>query len=239
MTNAPKRVVKKVTRIKPGDRFHRLVVLSETTPAVSSAGSVNYRWKCKCDCGTELSVHAGSLTSGNTKSCGCFRREECKKRQTTHGMTGKSEYFIWRTMRDRCRNTKSKAWPYYGGRGIMVCERWLKFENFLEDMGMRPNHATLDRIDNSGNYEPSNCRWTTRVTQARNTRKNRMIEALGMTMCLSEWSEKTGLNPDTITARIDRHGWTPEKAVTHPAQIRSIKAHPAKYPYRRVEDSPE
>jgi hypothetical protein len=93
----------------------------------------------------------------------------------------------------RCRNTKSKIYPYYGGRGISVCERWTSFENFLNDMGERPDNTSLDRIDNSGNYEVGNCRWATRKEQARNRRSNCMVTYEGQRMTLAEAAEREGV----------------------------------------------
>lgn len=129
---------------------------------------------------------------------------------------GKSrEYLSWRAMMQRCRDPNSPAYPRYGGRGIKVCDRWLKFENFLADMGPRPEGMTLDRWpDNDGNYEPNNCRWATRTEQASNTRGNHMITAAGRTQTLTAWARELGIDPAAIRYRIDRMGWSEEKAVT-------------------------
>lgn len=124
------------------------------------------KWECACSCGKLLVVTASNLNTGNTKSCGCFKKEKATK----HGMWGTLAYTVWSNMIQRCTNTKSQVWDYYGGRGITVCTRWLKFENFFEDMGQPPEGLEIDRIDNYGNYEPDNCRWTDRSTQMNNTR---------------------------------------------------------------------
>jgi hypothetical protein len=130
----------------------------------------NARWHCVCDCGGERLVAASSLRQGGSKSCGCLQRE-CK---TKHGHTkgGKvtRAYRCWVAMRQRCFNPNHEAYPYYGGRGITVCERWLSFENFFADMGAPPRNRTLDRIDVNGNYEPNNCRWASTFEQSRNKR---------------------------------------------------------------------
>lgn len=164
-------------------------------------------WMCACDCGRESVVTTGALRSGNTKSCGCRKQQVLGESTTTHGLAGTREYRIWRAMRTRCNNRKSKAYPRYGGRGIAVCARWDTFANFLADMGPAPPGTSLDRWpDNDGNYEPSNCRWATPKEQARNMRVNRMIEHEGETLCLAAWAERLGTTSDVLWKRLSRHG---------------------------------
>lgn len=146
-----------------GHRFGRLVALERVDRPKNQ-----WRWLCKCDCGGKRVVGRGDLTSGKTSSCGCLRVE---RQWHTHRMTKSGEYNSWRAMHERCRNQKSKHFKYYGGRGIIICDRWYLFENFLEDMGKRPIGYTLDRIDPHGNYEPPNCRWATRLLQSQNQRR--------------------------------------------------------------------
>jgi hypothetical protein len=136
----------------------------------------------------------------------------------THGKVGTPEYNSWRGMVERCESQNHPSYLRYGARGISVCPRWrASFSAFLADMGTRPPKTTLERIDNSKGYEPGNCCWADRKTQARNKRNNRLLTARGETKTLAEWSEVTGLNFATILTRIDRDGWEVEKALFTPA----------------------
>jgi len=122
-----------------------------------------------------------------------------------------STYQIWKSMIKRCSNSNDRYYANYGGRGIKVCHRWKKFENFLKDMGEKPNGMTLDRIDNNGHYCMENCRWATRKQQMRNTRRNRLITINNKTKCLSEWCEELCLNYHRTKKRLNR-GWPVEEA---------------------------
>lgn len=130
---------------------------------------------CRCDCGNVIKTLLRNLRIGDTRSCGCFRSDEVIKRSTRHGLTPSgnplpSEYRTWAGMIQRCENPKNKDYSYYGGRGVTVCERWHTFINFYTDMGERPKGKSLDRIDNSKGYTPTNCRWATHSEQMRNRR---------------------------------------------------------------------
>ena len=144
-----------------GKVFTRYTVISRDGSDTTGA-----RYSCKCSCGTVKTVRGSSLRSGIVKSCGCLSRFK-----PTHGMTGTPTYGSWKAMRARCLLPNNNRYKYYGGRGIVVCERWLNsFENFLSDMGERPTGMTIDRIDTDGNYEPSNCKWSTYSEQNLNRR---------------------------------------------------------------------
>lgn len=134
-----------------------------------------YAWMCRCDCGQERESIVGNLTSGKIQSCGCKKAASISRSLIVHGHARKGArtalHRAWSMMLDRCKNPRNIGFKNYGGRGIAVCERWHKFENFLADMGDRPEGMSIDRINNDGNYEPRNCRWATRSQQQRNKRK--------------------------------------------------------------------
>ncbi len=200
-------------------RFGRLTVLKR----MDKNKWGNYRWLCKCICGKEKIVLDYDLKNGNTKSCGCLRKEQTRERFTTHGhLKGgvvSTTYQSWLSMIQRCTNLNNKAYKYYGGRGITVCKRWLEFENFLQDMGEPPtNKHQIDRINNDGNYCKENCRWATRTEQQRNTRRSHMISFCGKTQCLVAWAEELNINYSTLSSRIFILGWSVEKAFTTPVK---------------------
>lgn len=167
----------------------------------------NILWECHCTCGKTCTVAAYLLKSYHTQSCGCSRSGGTHK---THGKTHDPIYKVWYSMLGRCNNPNNKAYPNYGGRGIRVCERWLIFENFYEDVSKLEHFGekgySLDRIDNDGNYEPSNVRFADRKTQQRNTSRNIMVEYKGQEMTLAEAAELSGINYSTLCARYNRDG---------------------------------
>lgn len=193
-----------------GQRFGRLTVIAR---APNEPRRYDSCWRCLCECGAPATVRGTHLKTGAIKSCGCLRGSKGAKK------TGKRvawrhpntlAYRSWRSMIDRCRNPKQAGYANYGGRGISVCARWARFENFLADMGDRPAGTSIDRINNDGNYEPGNCRWATRTEQSRNRSFVRPITFRGETLTIAEWAEKTGVNPRTIRYRLNR-GRPPEE----------------------------
>lgn len=167
-----------------GEVVGRLTVIRLLTRKRSSFGKLQYLWECQCTCGKMVIKPTCTLRAGTTKSCGCWSFEHAKGKayrkthghtcsRTTQGFVSKT-YASWSAMHTRCRNPKQKTYSYYGGRGVTVCESWNTFENFLKDMGERPEGKTLDRIDCNGNYSPENCKWSTHAEQSRNTRVRKL-----------------------------------------------------------------
>jgi len=154
-----------------GKRFGRLVALEKVGNHKTTKSAM---WRCKCDCGKETITDSQCLRRGKTLSCGCFHTERLSANSKTHGMHKTSTYRIWAGLIQRCTNPKRKEWKDYGGRGIKVCKRWLKFENFLEDMGIRPKECEIDRIENDSDYFMLNCRWVTKIKNVRNSRKTKL-----------------------------------------------------------------
>jgi hypothetical protein len=201
-----------------GKKFYKLTVLKE----VDRGKKRDRQWECVCDCGNICIVQGNNLKSGHTKSCGCHNREMASKRLSTHGQSKTKLHKIWYGMKNRCFNPNNHIYDKYGGRGITVCEEWKEFEPF-RDWALANGYAeglTIDRIDVNGNYEPSNCRWATMKEQQNNRRNNRYLTYNGETHTMAEWAEIKGLSEQTLAKRLNKHGWSVERALTTPTQKR-------------------
>lgn len=187
-----------------GMKFGRWTVISL---ASRGSGRTVAKWNVACECGsTSSSLEGGTLRDGKSKSCGCLKDEL----HTKHGGAKQSgwtrEYRSWMAMKTRCNNPNHRSYHNYGGRGIKVCGRRLKsFNNFLEDMGLRPTPKhSLDRVDNNGNYCKENCRWATYKEQCNNTRKNVWVSAFGETKTVAQWAAEIGVCPALLNADFKR-----------------------------------
>ena len=199
--------------IKKGDKFNRLTAIK-----FNRKGKLGEQhWLFKCDCGKEKVICVAHVKRGTTKSCGCLHKEMVIMRNTTdnlkHGKCETGVYKSWDSMKQRCLNENKTTYKDYGGRGITICDRWLKFENFFEDMGDRPDGKTLDRIDNNLGYSKSNCRWATRKEQANNTRGNHLLTCKDKTQNVTQWAKELEMNYNTLRSRLNR-GWSVEKTLT-------------------------
>jgi len=199
-----------ITKDLLGERFGSLVVIQYV--------GLNYKlcseWLCVCDCKKKVLVAGSLLINNNTKSCGCLLKNVLITRNTTHGMTNTSEHNTWRGIKGRCLNQNSHNYADYGGRGITVCERWINsFENFFEDMGLKPSSKhSIERIDNNKGYSKENCRWATDTEQCNNRRSSIKIEYNGETYTLRQWCQIKSLNYKNTWQRIKRDNWSPERA---------------------------
>lgn len=194
-------------KIEIGMRFGRWLVVAKDAPGIKT------RWICRCDCGIERSVASQLLYERRSTSCGCWRRENPNRK--LHGKTQTREYRIWSGMHYRCSNPRSRAYKWYGARGISVCPQWKSFETFYRDLGPCPHNHSLDRIDNGQGYSPDNCRWATAVQQARNSRRNRRVLCNGDRVTISEAACIVGLNQKLIARRL-REGWSEADALETP-----------------------
>lgn len=211
-----------------GQKFNRWTVIRR----VKSAKSNYILWECICECGEKRALPGYTLRKGRSKSCGCLARENVKKRNhKKHGCSNTKIYNTWRNMIDRCSNPKDHNFNNYGGRGIKVCDRWLKFENFYIDMiesymkhieKYGEKDTSIDRMNVNGDYTLSNCRWATPKEQAANRRSNHLITYKGQTKTLAEWSEKFNMLGSTINERL-RRGWPIEKALETPPEEHYIQ----------------
>lgn len=196
-------------------RFGKLVVLERVANHIKPNGKQIVMWRCICDCGNLSVVSSDNLKSGHTKSCGCERIAALKERSIKHNETGTRLYDIWIGIKERCYNPN--RWFGWGDRGISMCEEWTDSFEAFRDWSLSNGYSdilSIDRIDNNGNYEPSNCRWVDAKKQANNRRTNTMVEYNGEAHTISEWSDITGIKANTIAMRLRKYKWSVEKALT-------------------------
>ena len=186
-----------------GQVFGRLTVIERAGRRGNDA-----TWKCSCSCGGSAEATASHLRRGAVTSCGCWLAD----RLTTHGLTGTKIYAIWRNMRWRCTNPRNKEYSNYGGRGIKVCERWQKLENFFADMGHPPEGYTIERKDVDGNYVPGNCIWAPQEVQQNNRRNNVFLTVDDKTLTMAQWGREVGVSEHCIRKRLAR-GWSHKEAI--------------------------
>lgn len=198
-----------------GEIFHRLTVIKENGRRNNSRKEI--LWECKCSCGNITNTTKRNLIDGSTKSCGCYALEVRKNLHKTHGKSRSPLYKIWSGMKQRCLDKNCKAYVNYGGRGIKICENWIdSFSCFYNDMSESYKKGLeIDRIDNNGNYELSNCKWSNREEQSNNRRSNIILEFNGIKKNITQWAEFTKISRKIIFQRISR-GWSIEKALTSP-----------------------
>lgn len=186
--------------IYPGKVFGRLTVISYA----GKSASKHSLWLCRCECGNERLIRRGTLTTGHTLSCGCYRRS--MKVGFKHGESKTRLYNIWNQMIHRCSDNKNISYPLYGGRGICVCDEWGDFERF-KSWALENGYAkglVIDRIDSDSNYGPDNCRWVTQKENSNNKRNNRYLTIDGVTKTAKQWAEQKGINYATLIYRMNK-----------------------------------
>ena len=201
------RIKRYITQIK----FNRLTAIMP----VEGVRRYEYKWLFRCDCGREKIILKSSVLAGRIVSCGCYGKERrmASKGATKHNRTGDKVYYTWVGIKERCTNPNVEMFKNYGGRGIKVCDRWINsFENFLSDMGEPPSAKhSIERIDNNGNYEQSNCKWATNKEQSRNKSNTKYATYRGVTKALLDWCEELNLSYNLMRDRLLK-GWTEERA---------------------------
>lgn len=192
--------------LRNGDVFGRWTVISEQ--AIGKGTNIKYLCRCSCARKTQKYVRAWNLINGDSKSCGCLTSEKTRERRKTHGETNTRLYTIWLSMKARCSNPNNNRHNRYGGRGIKVCQKWdenfLAFKEWALSNGYQDN-LSIDRIDNNGNYEPDNCRWSTNKEQCNNRSTNIVIKYNGVEKTATEWGEELGIDTHTIIKRYKQH----------------------------------
>ena len=202
----------KSIQLQAGQKFGRLTIIS--LHHISNIPKSREFYLCKCDCGNETVVEKWNLKTKHTTSCGCFAKDLKSKIKSIHGLSKHKIYGIWVGMKNRCYNKNEPVYYRYGGRDIIVCDEWkndfMAFYNWSMANGYQEG-LTIDRINNNGNYEPSNCRWITRKEQCRNRSTNKIFSYNGKSYCVMEWAKKIGIKYHTLLHRLNS-GWEIERA---------------------------
>lgn len=199
--------------VKSGDRYGRLTIIQEVEPRTKNNGKIDRQFLCKCNCGKEITTSLSLLRTKHVSSCGClWKRVKGNAPKPEYDPNIRKEhpriYRIWNGIRERCFNPNCDNYYLYGARGVTVCDEWMYFENFCE-WALASGYSdklTIDRIDSNGNYEPSNCRWTTMLEQGNNRRNNTLLTLEGKTQTLSEWCREKDISVHVVVARI-KLGW--------------------------------
>lgn len=197
-----------------GKTFGRLTVIERV-----ESSNKNAKWRCLCDCGKIVNVFGIDLKSGKTQSCGCLYSERLAERNYKHGLSNTKLMNIWRSMKDRCYNSKSRAFRIYGAEGKTVCEEWQEFKPFYDwamSHGYR-DELTIERIDGTKGYSPENCCWATRQEQANNIRTNHLLTYNAETHTIAEWARLKNIPYSALRMRLYR-GWNIEKALNTPVK---------------------
>jgi hypothetical protein len=203
-----------------GRKFNRWTVIASAAPIDCPSKSLP-RWLCKCECGEIRPVIAGSLKNGSSQSCGCLTRERSSEKHTKHGQCTRPEYAVWQAMNARCFNPNNPRYADYGERGISVCAEWRDFAVFIRDLGDRPSaRHSLDRIDNSKGYEPTNCKWSLPHDQMTNRRCTRFVDVDGVKIPLATLAHEHSIPANTLRFRI-LNGWSLTDALSTPVRPKS------------------
>ena len=193
--------------------YERLTVISK-----SDRKARDTYWLCQCVCGTFTEVTTNHLTSGHTTSCGCWGKTRAAAHNTTHGLTKHPLFYIWQSVKDRCCNPNNIRYSRYGGRGISICKEWLTFQIFYDwAKGSYRKGLQIDRIDNDGNYEPSNCHWVSQTVNARNKSNTIWVNVDGERLALPEALERFGKCSYRAAYKRIKKGWDPIEAVSTPS----------------------
>jgi hypothetical protein len=195
-----------------GEKYGRLTILSMYRDDKNKPIA-----RCLCDCGVEKEISVYMLRNGDARSCGCLNFEN--NGMYKHGYAGTLTYVCWSSIIQRCNNPNNVRYKRYGGRGIKICERWNKFENFLEDMGEKPDKMSIDRINNDDGYYKENCKWSTTKEQSLNRENTIYVTYNGEEKRLVDLVEELGLDYSTIKSRIRQQHWSIEDAISKPVDI--------------------